>query len=54
MRTLETLVMSIVAGAFSSYVALKIVETKLQYIENNVTQLTQDIRDLRNYFLQRK
>lgn len=52
-RVAETLVMSIVASAFSTYVAVKILETKVEYIERNTGQLASDIREIRNHMFDR-
>lgn len=53
-RVIETILMSLIAGGFSSYVALKIIETKIDYMEKNVNQLAGDIRDIRNFVINRK
>lgn len=52
-RVVETILMSLIAGGFSSYVALKIIETKIDYMEKNVNQLAGDIRDIRNFVINR-
>ena len=53
-RTIETIVMSTIAAGFSAYVSLKIIETKFDYLKENVNQLANDIRDIRNVLINRK
>lgn len=52
-RAMEMLVMSIVASAFSTYIAVQVLQTKVEYIEKNTSQLAGDIRELRNHILER-
>lgn len=49
-RIIEAIIISLISGAFAGYIALQKMEVKFEGLQTTVSEIKQDVRDIRRDF----